>query len=235
VAWLLFTIVRSRRLLVQSRTIAQQSAQFKRDYFVGNPAHTALEYLALGDSTAAGWGGKKLSETYVHQVAVALAAQGYRVRVINVAVGGARLQDVLRDQVPFLKSRRPQVVTVSVGANDATHFTSTTEFSQHLHSLIVALQESTAQKILFANTPDMYQAPALPLPLAIIANICARRQNAVLKAALQGATIHPVDLYNQGKLIYHVNPGLYAADQFHPSGPGYRRWAGLFIQELEPR
>jgi lysophospholipase L1-like esterase len=95
------------------------------------------------------------------------------------------------------------------------------------------LQESTAQQILFANTPDMYQAPALPLPLAIAANRHARRQNAVLDSALQGTSIRAVDLYHEGKLVYWLAPDLYAADRFHPSGSGYRRWANLFIQELE--
>jgi lysophospholipase L1-like esterase len=215
--------------------LAQQSAQFRRDYFVGDPAQPALQYLALGDSTAAGWGGAQLSETYVHQVAVALAARGYYVHVINVAVGGARLQHVLQHQVPLLKSRRPQFITVSVGANDATHFTSITEYSGQLRSLIAALQNSTAEQVLFANTPDMFQAPALPLPFAIAANARARRQNIVLNSALKGTGIQAVDLYNKGKLVYRLDRGLYAADRFHPSGSGYRRWARLFIEKLKPR
>jgi lysophospholipase L1-like esterase len=232
-AWSLFTLVRSRHLLVQSRTLAHLSAQFKSDYFVGTPAHTALEYVALGDSTAAGWGSARLSETYVHQVAVALAARGYHVHVINVAAGGARLQDVLRHQVPLLKSQRPHLVTVSVGANDSTHFTSTAEFARQLRSLLVALQESPAEQVLFANTPDMFQAPALPLPFALAVNKRAQRQNALLNSALQGTGIDAVDLYRKGKLIYQFDEGLYAADHFHPSGSGYRRWARVFIDKLK--
>jgi lysophospholipase L1-like esterase len=232
VAWLLFTLVRSRHLLREARALAGQSAHFKRDYFVGNAAHPKLVYVALGDSTAAGWGSEQLEQTYVHQVAVAKAAQGYSVHVIHAAVGGATLRDVLQTQAPLLTSVRPQLVTVSVGANDATHFTSATEYSQKLRALIVALQKSTAQQVLFANTPDMFQAPALPLPLAIAANIRARQQNTLLQNALRSTTIQPVDLYNQGKLIFRDDPNLYAADHFHPSGSGYRKWAQLFVRNL---
>ncbi len=235
VAWLLFTLVRSWHLLREGRALAEQSANFKRDYFVGNAAHPTLLYLALGDSTAAGWGSEQLSQTYVHQVAVAKAAQGHYVHVINVAVGGATLRDVLQTQAPLLKSVRPQLVTVSVGANDATHFTSATEYSRQLRSLIAALHKSTAQQVLFANTPDMFQAPALPLPLAIAVNLRARRQNALLQNALSGTAIRPIDLYNRGKLIFQDDPDLYAADRFHPSGSGYRKWAKLFIEKLSAR
>lgn len=232
VAWLLFTLVRSRHLLREGRALAEQSAHFKRDYFIGSAAHPTLVYLALGDSTAAGWGSKQLAQTYVHQVAVAKAAQGYHVHVINAAVGGAILRDVLQTQAPLLKSVRPQLVTISVGANDATHFTSTTEYSRQLRSLLGALQKSTAQQVLFANTPDMFQAPALPLPLAILVNLRARRQNTLLQNALSGTMIRSIDLYSRGKLIFKDAPDLYAADRFHPSGSGYQKWARLFVESL---
>jgi lysophospholipase L1-like esterase len=78
----------------------------------------------------------------------------------------------------------------------------------------------------------MYQAPALPLPLAVATNIRARQQNTILDEALQETKIRRVDLYNEGKLIYRRDPQLYSADKFHPSASGYRRWAEVFKRAL---
>jgi lysophospholipase L1-like esterase len=231
-SYVLFTVARSHVLLSKGREIAQRSALFGREYSVGDPTRPTFTYLVMGDSTAAGWGAGQLTNTYPYRVAAGVASQGYHVRVINVAVGGALLRDVLQTQVAALKRVRPQLVTVSVGANDATHFTAQHEYSNQLRSLLAALQKSGAHTILFANTPDMYQAPALPLPLAVATNIRARQQNTILDEALQETKIRRVDLYNKGKLIYRREPELYAADKFHPSASGYRRWAEVFKRAL---
>ena len=231
-AWLLSTVVRSRHLLAQGRIIAQQSRHFERDYFVGDAARPTLTYLVMGDSTAAGWGAESQSQTYPYQVAEQIAARGYRVHVVVVAHGGARLRDVLADQLPTLQALRPQVVTLSVGANDATHFTPKDEWKRELEILLSALGKSQARRILIADTPDLYQAPALPLPLAVAVNTRARQQNQLLQAALRGSSARRVPLYARGKLIYRRDPNLYAADLFHPSSLGYRVWAQLFQSAL---
>ncbi len=231
--WLVFSVGRARVLLLNGQHIAAQSAPFSRDYFVGKRGAPLLTYLVLGDSTAAGWGAGQLKRTYPYQVAQAVAARGFRVRVVNVAVGGARLGDVHQNQLGALQRVRPDLITLSVGANDATHFTSPEDYARELRAVVAALQSSTAKQILMADTPDMYQAPALPLPLAIATNGRARRLNVALTEALRGSKIRRVELYDNGKLIYRHNPDFYAADLFHPSGAGYGVWARLFIGKLE--
>ncbi|MBW3637689.1 MAG: SGNH/GDSL hydrolase family protein [Armatimonadetes bacterium] len=233
VVWLLWSVGRGRVLLLNGQRIAAQSAQFPRDYFVGKRNSPLLTYLVLGDSTAAGWGAGQLNRTYPHQVAQAVAARGHRVRVVNVAVGGARLSDVLKHQLGAIQRERPDLITLSAGANDATHFTSPDDYARELRAVVAALQNSTAKQILMADVPDMFQAPALPLPLAIATNWRARRLNVALTKALRGSKIRRVELYKKGKLIYRLNPNFYAADLFHPSGAGYGVWARLFIGSLE--
>ena len=230
--WLCFTVVRSRHLISQGELIAQHSASFERDYYVGNTARPALTYLVMGDSTAAGWGAGQKTETYPYRVAAHVASHGYRVHVVVVAVGGARLRDVVKGQLPTLRSLRPQLVTLSVGANDATHFTSQAEFARDLTTLLAELHGSKARHILIADTPDMYQAPALPWPLAVAINVRARQQNQLLREATHDSPVQLVDLYTKGKLVYGRDPNLYAADLFHPSSAGYGSWAQLFQEQL---
>jgi len=231
-AYLFFTVVRSWLLLSNGRRIAEHSQSFKRDYYIGNKSHTPLTYLVMGDSTAAGWGAAQLSGSYPYQIAEAVAERGYYVRVINVAIGGARLNDLNREQLPALKRVKPDLITISIGANDTNHFTSESDYLRDLQILLSALKKSSSRKVLIANTPDMYQAPALTLPLSIATNNRARRLNAILDESLKGTNIKKVELYNEGKLIYRENPSLYAADLFHPSSEGYGVWAKLFIREL---
>ena len=227
--WLFYTAARSRVLLAQGRAIEIQSAQFPRDYFVGQSSAPQLKYLAMGDSTAAGWGAGSLSATYPYLVAQTLAARGYRVQVRNVAVGGAKAGDITA-QLPALQTFAPDVITLSVGANDATHFTSPAEFGSAMQTLIAALERSSARSIAVANTPDMFLAPALPLPLSVATARRARAQNAVLPSLVSRA--HIVDLYGHGKLNARVNPDFYAADRFHPGAAGYAKWAPLFAEKL---
>ena len=227
ISYLLYTAARTRVLLAQGRSIEAHSASFARDYFVGDAQAPTLNYLALGDSTAAGWGAQTLAETYPHRIAQTLAARGFRVHVRNVAIGGARARDVM-EQLPALQTFAPAVITLSVGANDATHFTAPADFEREMKTIIAALERSSARAVWVANTPDMFLAPALPLPLAWAMARRARAQNATLETLVSRARI--VDLYGRGKLDARQNPALYAADRFHPSNLGYAKWAALFAQ-----
>lgn len=230
--YLLYSGVRAAVLLRNGREIARHSASFSRDYFVGATSQKPVTYLALGDSTAAGWGANKLEETYAHKVAQAVSQKGFRVHVVNVAVGGARLRDVVQHQIAILKTARPQIVTVTVGANDTTHGTDDIEYSNELQTLFAALKASGAKTILFANTPDMVQTPALPWPLAMKFGRRAQKQNAIFDRLISATRLQKIDLFGGGKLVYARDKNLYAHDLFHPSGKGYEVWAKVFIQSI---
>jgi lysophospholipase L1-like esterase len=235
VVWLLWTVLRSWQLLANTRQIALQSEQFPRDYFVGNPKSPAFTYCILGDSTAVGCGARRLEYTYTHSVALVLTSLGYRVHVINLAVNGATMRDVRQHQLSQLPSLRPNLISISIGANDATHFTSSEDYSQELNLVMKQLNASTATHILFANTPDMYLAPALPLPLSIATQRRAQRQNEILNRALAGSSsrIELINLYDFGKLDYHMDKNLYASDLFHPSSKGYGVWTKIYVSVVE--
>lgn len=226
-----YSYLRIKTLIARSQPLLQTSNSFKRDYFVGEPGARGATYVVLGDSTAVGYGVDALEQSYAHQVAASWAKSGRYVHVINLAVSGARLRDVVNLQMPRLEKLSPDLISISVGANDATHGTSPAEYRDLLAKLLTGLQ-TTRAGVLLANTPDMYQAPALPLPFAILAGKRARRQNQMLAKAMRSTQFRGVDLYDRGKLIYRRDKGLYAADLFHPTARGYSIWADLFAEEL---
>lgn len=230
--WGLFTFVRSRVLLRNAAIIKAQSVRFSRDYFVGDPRKPTFNYFVLGDSTAAGWGAATLQGTYSYRVSQAVAARGYRVHVRNIAVGGAKIWDVCRDQLPTLSNAYPDLITLTVGANDATHGTVDGDCIRGLRKLFTAFHASGARTILVANVPDMVQAPALPFPASAIVGKRAARINVALYSEADLSKTRVVDIYAKGKLIYQKHPDQYAADLFHPSAKGYAVWAKLFIESL---
>lgn len=88
------------------------------------PARTnALRYVALGDSAAQGIGASNPQHAYVSLIAARLqATTGRPVKIINISRSGARVDDVLRDQVPQLAGLHPDFITVDVGGNDVRHY-----------------------------------------------------------------------------------------------------------------
>ena len=85
----------------------------------------------LGDSTAAGVGSSKASDTAPLLVA---AETGERVRVL--AVSGATVAEVVDEQLPLLDGEEPDRIYVSVGSNDVTHLTSRSDFRQSYRALV---------------------------------------------------------------------------------------------------
>ena len=230
--YIVYSVVRVRSLLRNGAQVGQIAQVFTRNYFVGDSSKPTIIYLSLGDSTAAGWGAHDTTQTFTFKIAQSLARRGFRVHVVNVAVGGATLRDVIENQLPKLQTIRPQLVTISIGANDSTRGTNPNEYSNDLQTLQNALKNSTARQVLWANTPDMTQTPAPPMLLSKLFGVRAQRQNALLNIVVTNEKIAVINLHDDGKLVYANDNGLYTSDLFHPSAKGYTVWSKLFIEQL---
>jgi len=230
--WLAYTIARSLFFYGKTEMLFTQSASFPREYTVGNSADPAITYVVLGDSTAQGTGVNTLEGTLSYQIALHLADEHQYVHVINRAKSGAKMADVVTNQLEGLVELHPTVITVSCGANDATHFTPIDSFNTSLQTVISQITASGATTIAMANTPDTATLPALFFPYTRLTQYWAEKQNAILAQALQGTDIKSVDLYGAGKLSYNADHNVYAADHFHPSTKGYAVWVSLFDKVL---
>jgi acyl-CoA thioesterase-1 len=224
--------IRAVVLLHNSNQLFAQSAHFDRDYFVGSSTDPLLLYIAMGDSTAVGTGADAKEGGYVYAIAQKLAAQKRSVHVINLGVSGARTADVVQNQLSKLSTERPQVISLSIGANDSTHFTKTDQFQRSTDTVIQTLAQSGAEKILFAGSPDMYKTPALPKLLSYFMGQHGKTQNDYVQQMITGSNIQYVDIFNDAKLDYTKDPALYASDLFHPSAKGYAIWAAVFLSQL---
>lgn len=181
-----------------------------------------LLYVAVGDSAAQGIGASKPHRGYVGTVAAHLRkTTGKTVRVVNLSVSGARLRETLETQVPKLERLAPDVVTVSIGANDIATFDDE-RFDRELRQLADALPPHS----IVADLPCFFFGEAekrVQIANGILHQVVGER----------GFTLAP--LYKatrrQGALRVALNQA--SADFFHPNDRGYRVWASAFLPLID--
>lgn len=190
----------------------QQNATLNTDH--------SLIYVAVGDSAAQSIGASSFHKGYVQLVADKLAAEtGKPVRIINIARSGAKLQDVINEQIPKLRNLYPDLVTIDVGANDISGGTPQTIMSRDYKRITTMVK---SYPVILANLPDFMWGTQQRNTASLnfeIAQLC--RQNGV-----QMADLHKVTK----QTMWHWNE--FAADGFHPSDAGYRTWASAFTEAM---
>ncbi len=189
----------------------------------------ATRALWLGDSTAYGLGVIDGADAVASLVAEELGEA-----VTNLAVSGATLADVVENQLPKAAGIRPAIVYISVGANDVTHLTGSGRFEDHYQKLLNGLPAEADVVVL--GVPDMGAPPRLAQPLRAIAGHRGRQLDAVVRRVTAGRprTVY-VDIASRTGPVFRSDPGRYfAADGYHPSADGYRRWADAVLATVGP-
>ncbi|MBL8776626.1 MAG: SGNH/GDSL hydrolase family protein [Acidimicrobiales bacterium] len=174
----------------------------------------------LGDSTAAGVGASAPDEALPRQVA---GLADHPVDLTVLAVSGARVDDVLADQVDDVPVDA-DTVYVSVGANDTVHLTRAGDFRDRYEQVLAALPDGV--DVVLLGVPDMGSTPRFAQPLRFVAGVRGGTIDAVIAdlAAAPGRTY--VDIAGETGPAFRRDPGeLFAADDYHPSDAGYARWA----------
>jgi lysophospholipase L1-like esterase len=183
----------------------------------------------LGDSTAAGVGASTAAGALPSQVADGSGASGVSVAVL--AVSGARVADVLTDQAPKVVGLRPDLVLISVGANDTVHLTGRGAFRHTYDELLRALPPGVP--VVLLGVPDMGAIPRFAQPLRAVAGWRGRNLDAEVRwvAAHTGA-IYADIAGPTGPPFRHHPDRYFAADDFHPSDAGYGLWADAVLKAL---
>ena len=188
-------------------------------------------YVVMGDSTAAGVGG-----TYDRGIAISTAAalqQRHPATMANVAVSGARMDDVRKLQLPQVVRLRPDVVLISAGANDVTHLTRVERMRDDLRAIVSALTAANPDvNIVITGSPDMGSPPRIPRLLRGIASRRTKQVNRMFRAeaARLGLTFAPIaDLTGP---MFRSDRTLFAADRFHPNDRGYATWIPVLNEAL---
>ena len=184
-----------------------------------------LLYVAIGDSAAQGIGASRPGRSYVGFVAARIRSiSSLQLRVVNLGISGATVGIAIAKELPALAKleREPDLVTVSIGANDMPAF-EPSRFAEQIDELFAALPKHA----IVADLPTFYFLPAEKK---------VRVANAILReaAARHGLTV--VDLHAAMKRqgLWGVTT-QFAGDLFHPNDRGYRVWASAFLPAVDDR
>ncbi|MEY9851888.1 acyl-CoA thioesterase-1 [Leifsonia sp. EB41] len=174
-------------------------------------------YVAIGDSAAQGIGASVPRNSYVGVIADHVrSATGRSVQVVNLSVSGATVALAADDQIPRLADHAPDLVTVSIGANDIADF-DPVRFREGIRRVLDAVPSDA----IVADLPYFY-LPHNERKVAVA--------NGILReaAAERGLTVVPLHeaMRREGwrGALHH-----FADDWFHPNDHGYRVWASAFL------
>ena len=191
---------------------------------------STLVYVAAGDSTGVGVGSSSIDNAYTYQVAQKLS-ETRQVYFYNVSVSGAKTEDVINSQLKQIIRLQPDIVTLSVGANDITHLKMASVTIKNLKTIIAALERETKAQIYVANMPILKDAPLLPKLFRIILEVKAKKINANLEK-LSSDRVKIVPIHDYGWDQFPDLKITFASDQFHPSDIGYKNWTNAYLTTM---
>ena len=206
----------------------------------GDLTHHVVRVAAAGDSTLTGPGLDDPGDVWVRQALRSLAdAHRRRFELQSFAVGGARMADVLRDQLDPLISSKPDIAVVVVGTNDAIRFTPLGDVSASCARLVDRLAREVPN-VLIGGVGDLANIARLRWPLAGALRLRGRAVDGIIRHTVaRYDNVHYVDVSLADPDFRRGGAALFVADLFHPNRDGHALWAAVsriaFEQALTER
>jgi lysophospholipase L1-like esterase len=201
-------------LLPGVRSVQRQVGPFAASWRASNDrelGRVGTLWVAIGDSMTQGIGASVPEAGWVGQLHERWAAQGHSYRLVNLAVTGARVQDVLDHQLPALRrlaalGHEPALVTVLIGSNDI--------FSRQRRGDVVERFEQVLDQLptgsVVANLPNSQRE--------------ARAMDALVRERVPDGRLRLADMRRDGPRTW---VGMLAPDWFHPNDKGYTAMADV--------
>jgi lysophospholipase L1-like esterase len=198
---------------------------------VGDRSQPEVTILLLGDSTITGSGVESVDDIWIRRIAARLSDR-WRFRLDSLARGGARVREVLVDQLPEALQRRADLVIVSAGANDVLRATPLDQVERDLTEIVAELA-TVAPSVLLTGVGDLGNVPRVPFPLRLLAS---SRSRAVDRIHARVANEFPyADKVRTGVMNgrFSRDVSLFSSDWFHPSRAGHEIWADAATPMVE--
>lgn len=194
-----------------------------------SPKQKEFIYVALGDSTAEGIGASSPEKSYPALIYKALQREYKVVQFYNYGKMSVKSRHVLDLQVEKAIRKQPNLITLSVGANDIRFGITIRTFAKQMKEILQKLQRDTFSTIIVSTIPDFSEVPRTPQLLKVPSAIAIRRYNDVIKSIADELKILYADIFTKSKEFSEI----VAKDGFHPSDTGYALWAESILRVLD--
>ena len=199
---------------------------------VGPELADPLVFVVLGDSAGAGVGAETQDQGYPRACARFLSGvTGRRVELHVLAVSGARVADLRRDQLPAVAALRPELVLLEIGGNDVVNLTPPWTARRNLAAVLDELA-ATPARVVVSGIPDM-TLPRVWEPLRSITSAMGRYYDGIWRDETWERGMVRVELAAETGKLFHADNSLFSEDGFHPGPRGYAAWADAFERGIE--
>jgi lysophospholipase L1-like esterase len=198
----------------------------------GNPSHPSLRVAVLGDSSVTAPGVAGPQEIWVSLICERLARDRHVV-LGSFAVGGSMAHDVIVNQLEEAVRFDPDLIFVSVGANDVIKGVPIGRFAANLDHLISALAD-TGAVVVQSGVGVLGTIPRLHPPLSHLMSRRAERFDRVHWRIAETHGTAVVDQRSDDAGLWNTDRTLWAEDYFHVSAAGHARWAETVWRTVDP-
>jgi lysophospholipase L1-like esterase len=197
----------------------------------GSGSNADIHYVSLGASDVTGVGATPITNGYVNLVQEGIEERTTKsVSLSNLGIPGATVGDIDNLEVQLLKLDKPDLITLSTGANDIIVGDGVVGFESDLKGLLGKLRSISPEAlIVIANVPNLVMTERFvknPDSDVNTDNILRYNQAISRQATAFGAIL--VDLYS-----VPLNDSFTSeADGFHPNDRGHRAIADKFLEAI---
>lgn len=188
-----------------------------------------LRYLALGDSYTIGTGASDDSHAWPSIIASRLGAE-----LTNPAVNGYTTLDLIREELPYLQSVRPDLVTILIGVNDLVQGRSPDQYRGSLRRIYDEVAEVPERRVVAISIPTWSFVPAAAdFGGKDRVEKMTRVFNEVAIEEARARSFTWVDI-GEASMSGIGTKGWIASDQLHPGDEQYAAWAHVIWRFMRP-
>jgi lysophospholipase L1-like esterase len=198
----------------------------------GDPASPPLRVAVMGDSSVTSPGVSGPEEIWVTLVCRKLA-ETHHVTLKSFAVGGSKASDLVENQLQSTAAFRPDLIFVSVGANDALKGVPKRRFRENLDHLIGELA-ATGALVVQSGVGDLGTIPRFHPPLRNLMTRRGRTLDTIHREVAEKHGTVVIDRRDEDTDLWYRERHLWAEDLFHVSAAGHARWAEMVWRTVAP-
>lgn len=193
---------------------------------------TPYVYVALGDSATAGIGASKVERSFPSVIHSYLDSKYKKTAYHNLGKRQSPTDWVIEEQLTEAIRLKPDLVTLSVGANDIRVKNMPWIFERNLRRIVRTLKTETDATVVMNSIPNFTYTAWVPFLLRPVVAVAIKRFNTIIEKVCREEGVLFVDLYDQTLLYARTYPEAMADDNFHPSDFGYAIWANSILHTL---